>query len=62
MCVFLNVIYGVIDAEGLWLCRGFGCEVMGIGWWDGELPHVEQMMLCDNSSGMCCFFECGWGN
>lgn len=27
--------------EGLWLCGGFGCEVMGIGWWDGELPHVE---------------------
>lgn len=55
MCVFLNVIYGVIDAEGLWLCGGFGCEVMGIGWWDGELPHVELMMLCDNSSGMCVF-------
>ena len=41
MCVFLNVIHGVIDAEGLWLCGGFGCEVMGIGWWDEELPHVE---------------------
>lgn len=55
MCACLNVIYVVIDVEGSWLCGGFGCEVMGIGWWGGEVPHVEWTMLCDNSSGMCVF-------
>lgn len=52
VCVFLKVIYGVIDLEGL------DARPWGQG---GELPHVEWTMLCDISCCVC-VLNVVWGN